>query len=139
MGLTQVPYPFDQSLKHEIKPNEYVIRVLKRMFYSSIQVLVDQALQEISSSHVMLDMASFGKYFFTPSLPIKKKEKKKRICFVSHVSWIMQRKERTVPIHSWFCASVSSCNIERVPSSVLTLPLQAVIEGRRQGHYHLLK
>lgn len=41
MGLTQVPYPFDQSLKHEIKPNEYVIRVLKRMFYSSIQVLVD--------------------------------------------------------------------------------------------------
>lgn len=92
----------------------------------------------------MLDMTSFGKYFFIPSLPIKKKKKRiKGMLCLSH--FLDHAEERMVPIstgflfHCWFSTGVLSCNIERVPPSVHTLPLQAVIEGPRARASPLVK
>lgn len=59
------------------------------------------------------------------------------------LSFLDQAEERMMPISidssTLFSAGISSSNIECAPSSVHTPPLQAVTEGSRQEHCHLLK
>lgn len=75
----------------------------------------------------MLDITSFGKHLFSyPDLPQEKKKKGHALPLKPSD----HAKDRMAPIptaflvHCGFCAGVLSCNIERVPSSVFTLPLQ---------------